>query len=400
MKTDRNRGPLVQEITPRNFLSYGPQTHAIGLQRLNVLIGPNGSGKSNLIDALCLLRAAPMDAPPRDMQSVISRGGGVREWIWKGAPDHPACLSIVLTHPDTNKQPLRHAIEFRAEEQVFRLTDEKIEHETPRGTQQRPYFFYHFDAGRPVVNVKHEKRKLQKESIEPNVSIVAQRRDPEQYPEISYIGDQYRRIRIYREWAFGRNTIFREPQRADLRTDLLEEDFSNLGLYLNRLRRDPPTKKIILTYLRDIYEGVDDFDVSIEAGTVQVFFTEGRFTVPATRLSDGTLRFLCLLAILCDPSPPPLVCIEEPELGLHPDILPKIADLLLRASEVTQLIVTTHSDILVDALSDTPEAVLVCEKRDSVTTLVRLEGDNIRPWLDRYRLGGLWLKGEIGGVRW
>jgi len=66
-----------------------------------------------------------------------------------------------------------------------------------------------------------------------------------------------------------------------------------------------------------------------------VIFTEGDFSIPATRLSDGTLRYLCLLAILCDPEPPPLICIEEPELGLHPDILPKLADLLVSASERT-----------------------------------------------------------------
>lgn len=100
----------------------------------------------------------------------------------------------------------------------------------------------------------------------------------------------------------------------------------------------------------------------IEGGTVQVFFTEGEFVIPATRLSDGTLRYLCLLAILCDPDPPPLICIEEPELGLHPDVLPKLADHLLAASKYTQLIVTTHSDVLVDAMSETPESIVVCEK--------------------------------------
>lgn len=58
------------------------------------------------------------------------------------------------------------------------------------------------------------------------------------------------------------------------------------------------------------------------------------------------LRYLCLLAVLCHPSPPPLVCIEEPELGLHPDVLPTLAELLKEAATRTQLIVTTHSDVL------------------------------------------------------
>lgn len=400
MNKHPNGVPLLREIAPRNFLSYGPDAETIPLGRLNVLIGPNGSGKSNLIEAVCVLRAAPNDATPKDIRSVISRGGGVREWIWKGgSPGEPASISAVFANPGGN-QPLRHVLRFRAEDQAFRLADERIENETPHHNQKQPYFFYHFDAGRPTVNVKGKKRQLITESIEPDISILAQRRDPEQYPEITYIGEQYGKIRIYREWGFGRNTVFREPQRADLRNSPLEEDFSNLGLFLNRLRRDPPSKTAILSCLRDIYEGVDDFDVSVEGGTVQVFFTEGSFSVPATRLSDGTLRFICLLAILCDPTPPPLVCIEEPELGLHPDILPKIADLLIVASERMQLIVTTHSDILVDALSEVPEAVRVCEKHRGMTTVKRLDAAEIGTWLEKYRLGQLWLKGEIGGTRW
>ena len=122
--------------------------------------------------------------------------------------------------------------------------------------------------------------------------------------------------------------------------------------------------------------------------------------IPASRLSDGTLRFLCLLAILCDSDPPPLICIEEPELGLHPDMLPRIADLLVAASERTQLVVTTHSDILVDAMTDHPECVVVFEKHESCTQATRLNGDELSEWLKEYRLGQLWTRGQIGGMRW
>ena len=131
-----------------------------------------------------------------------------------------------------------------------------------------------------------------------------------------------------------------------------------------------------------------------------MFFHEGRYTIPATRLSDGTLRYLCLLTILCHPSPPPLVCIEEPELGLHPDVLPTLADLMKNASTHCQLIVTTHSDILVDAMSDQPESVLVAKKKEQGTTLTRLNAEKLQPWLEKYRLGQLWTRGEIGGTRW
>ncbi|MNV58434.1 hypothetical protein D3C71_1508120 [compost metagenome] len=131
-----------------------------------------------------------------------------------------------------------------------------------------------------------------------------------------------------------------------------------------------------------------------------MFFQEGKYIVPATRLSDGTLRYLCLLAILCHPNPPPLICIEEPELGLHPDVLPTLANLLKDASERTQLIVTTHSDGLVDAMTDQPEAVIVAERGPQGTTLTRLDVEKLKPWLEKYRLGQLWTRGEIGGTRW
>ena len=194
--------------------------------------------------------------------------------------------------------------------------------------------------------------------------------------------------------------MIREPQSADMRNDRLEEDFSNLGLFLSRLSKTPKVKEAILEKLRDLYQGVTDFQIFVEGGSVQVFFTESDFTVPATRLSDGTLRYLCLLAILCDPTPPPLICIEEPELGLHPDIIPKLADLLVEAAERTQLIVTTHSDILIDAMSEHPEAVVVCEKHDGKTEMNRLNKKDLKEWLNKYSLGDLWTRGHIGGNRW
>ena len=87
-------------------------------------------------------------------------------------------------------------------------------------------------------------------------------------------------------------------------------------------------------------------------------------------------------------------------MGLHPDIIPQVAELLLDASKRTQLIVTTHSETLVSALSDVPEAVVVCERDANGTKLRRLDPDNLKEWLERYQLGDLWAKGEIGGNRW
>lgn len=391
---DRIGGGLLLEIHPVNLLSFGPNNKALDLRALNVLIGPNGSGKSNLIEVVALMRATY-----GEMQGEVRRGGGATEWIWKGNSSEPASADLVIANP-RGKQPLRHLLAFRPDDHGFQLEEERIANARPYADPPKPSLFYHLQNGRAMLNAAGKERKLSREAVDRELSILAQRRDPELYPEITYLAEIYAKIQIYREWSFGRKTVFRDPQRADMRNDRLEEDFSNLGLFLNRLRRKPKAKAAILEGLRDLYEGVTDFDVIVEGGTVQVFFTEGEFTIPATRLSDGTLRYLCLLAILCDPDPPPLICIEEPELGLHPDILPNLADHLVAASERTQLIVTTHSDIVVDAMTDRPEAVIVCEKHEGATEMHRLRHEDLLKWLDNYRLGQLWTQGKIGGTRW
>ena len=153
--------------------------------------------------------------------------------------------------------------------------------------------------------------------------------------------------------------------------------------------------------LQKLFDGINDIACPVTGGTVTLYLEEDdNRTIAATRLSDGTLRYLCLLAILLHPEPPPLIAIEEPELGLHPDLLPTLCDLLVEASARSQLIVTTHSDVLVDALTDRPESVVVCEKRAGQTEMRRLNHDELAVWLKDYRLGELWTSGELGGNRW
>jgi predicted ATPase len=387
---------LINSIKLDNFLSFGGTSEPVILNSLNVVIGPNGSGKSNLLEAIELLRSTP-----DQLLRPIREGGGVLDWLWKGAKDTPiASIGAVIECP-LSPQNLRYALSFTAVNQRFEIVDESIENAQPVDSNHpQPYFYYHFNKGYPFLNVRGDKRELKHEEVDVEKSILAQRRDPDQFPEITYCAQQFSAIRLYREWSFGRYTPPRLPQKVDLPNDMLESDCSNLGLVLNRLRREPPVKKRLLEALKELSNGIDDYDVRIEGGTVQVFFQEGGYTIPATRFSDGTLRYLCLLAILCHPSPPPLVCIEEPELGLHPDVLPVLADLMKDASTRCQLIVTTHSDILVDAMTDQPESVLVCEKSEAGTTLARLSAEELKPWLEKYRLGELWTRGELGGTRW
>ncbi|HBJ84578.1 MAG TPA: chromosome segregation protein SMC [Verrucomicrobiales bacterium] len=385
---------LIHHLKPRSILSFGSEFSGIELGALNLLIGPNGSGKSNLLEVLDFMRASV-----KDFAEATRKSGGVKEWLWKGNKTGEANVELTMDYP-RRPTALRHSVAFIVENQRLFLEDERVEDASEEDTR---VYYAGLRSGEPQVSVfiGKEERKKPIPSLNPTQSIVSQLVEPSIYPELRWLASKYEGIRIYREWSFGRNTLFRIPQPADMRRDVLEEDFSNLGLFLNRLKTEfPAAKRALLKALQDLYEGITDFEVNTNGGTVQVFLHEGDFAIPATRLSDGTLRYLCLLAILCDPKPPPLICIEEPELGLHPDILPGLADLLRAASERTQLIVTTHSDILVDAMTETPECVIVCEKHEGQTEMKRLDAGELSVWLQKYRLGQLWIDGQLGGKRW
>jgi len=399
--------PLLMELVLRNLLSFGPDTKPIPLRSLNVLIGPNGSGKSNLLEAISLLRSAP-----KDLSAPVKEAGGVSDWLWKGAKSPTATIEAVIRYPDQSDMPIRHSFSFVEHGKRFEVTAERIENRDAYKGFPKPYYYYRNEMGHislkekpqygttatSAPNEHEEERQLPRETINPEESVLSQVRDPERYPILAYLTDIYGRFRLYREWTFGRYTAPRQAQKADLPTEYLLESCENLALVLNHVRRR--VRQELVGALYSLYPEIRDFDIAIDGGWVQLLMAEGEYSIPATRLSDGTLRYLCLLAILCHPDPPPLVCIEEPELGLHPDVLPNLAKLMLSASERCQLIVTTHSDILVDALTETPESVIVCEKQDGRTRMQRLNSEELVQWLDKYRLGQLWLKGEIGGTRW
>ena len=410
---------FLRSIRLRNILSFGPDTPELPLEPLNVLIGPNASGKSNLIEALSLLAAAP-----RDLQQPIREGGGVHEWLWKGVERlGSATMDITLEYP----KPIQHAwqvsetcavgldlklfgyrLSFKETTQRFDLQDESVEDEHPPLSNSNAGFYYRYQEGKPVINAltsdfkSRSKRRINREELKPDQSILSQRRDPDFYPEVTWVADQFSRMRFYREWNFGCLTPTRRPQSTDLPKDFLLEDASNLGVLLSDLLNRPNIRSRILSRVQTFYQEVEDIRIDVTGSQVRIFFHEHslRHAVPAERLSDGTLRYLCLLAVLCHPNPPPVVCLEEPELGLHPDIIPEVARLLVEASTRTQLFVTTHSDILVDALSHVPEAIIVCEKSEGATQLRRLDEQELKPWLEKYRLGELWTSGHIGGNRW
>ena len=406
-------GEMLKSIQLTNLLSFGEKSEQLELGPLNVLIGPNGSGKSNLVDALEILKAAP-----RDLHQPIREAGGVHDWLWKGAAATPvAGIEAVVSGGEA--MPLRYALSFTADEQQrFQIVDERIEDAQPHPRKRGCQRHYHYRNGKPVLCARVEsgaeaktakgsrpqdkrvERRLRSKDLDPTESILSQRKDPDQYPELAHLGRLLGKMDIYRDWAFGRQISTRAYQRADLPDDRLLPDASNLGPVLRRLRQEPEVKQQLLEQLHVLYEGIEDFGVRVEGGAAQVFIKERGRIIPASHLSDGTLRYLCLLAVLCHPEPVPLICIEEPELGVHPDSLNRLVKVLRAASLHTQVIITTHSDFMLDAFTSAPEAVVVVEQPPEGTSLKRLSAERWKKSLETERLGLLWMSGEIGGVRW
>ena len=396
----------IQSLRLDGLLSFGPGSPAFDLGPLNVLIGANGSGKSNVVEALELLRSTPVD-----FAQAIRDGGGPQEWLWKGdPPSRHATMDLVLEAESPTRQPLRYRIEFTAVQNRVEVLDEAIENTDPIPGETDVYFYYRFQHGQPALNVRElgtdaaggapgagrPRRYLRRETLPADQSVLAQFRDADLYPEVTWVGKRFAAMQTFREWTFGRYAPLRRPQPADLPEDRLLPDAKNLALVLNQIQHRDGRRFDDL--LKRFFPRFERMTTLVSGGTVQFYLHETGFSspVPPTRLSDGNIRFVALLATLLSPSPPPLACIEGPELGLHPDAVALLAELLVEASERMQIVVTTHSDALVSALTGQPDAVVACERPGAGTEIRRIDSGQLADWLERYQLGDLWRMGELG----
>ena len=228
----------IQTLGLSGLLSFAPDSAPLDLLSLNVLIGPNGSGKSNLIEAIELLAATP-----RDLAATIRDGGGPGEWLWKGEGGGRAEINAILEGAPT-RRPLRYRIQFDAVQSRVEVTDEAVEEIKPVQGRDDVYFYYRFQQGNPVINIADGPRHLQRENLRPDQSVLAQRKDPDLYPEVTWVGERLGSFHTFREWSFGRYVALRQPQPADLPEDRLLDDSRNLALVLNQIEHDGGREKL------------------------------------------------------------------------------------------------------------------------------------------------------------
>lgn len=183
---------------------------------------------------------------------------------------------------------------------------------------------------------------------------------------------------------------------------ILKENGSNLPAILYLLQQKHPNSfKRIEKTINSIAPFFEKFELQpdrfnpdrIKLEWSEINQPESYFN--ATHLSDGTIRFIALCTLLMQPNLPKTIIIDEPELGLHPVAIKKLAGLIRKASAKTQIIISTQSVTLVDNF-DTEDIVTV-DREDSQSIFRRLDGQNLSNWLEDYTLGDLWSKNVIKG---
>lgn len=409
--------PLLKSIHPINLLSFGPDTKEIELQPLNILIGPNGSGKSNLVEVLRLLSMLPEKEP----WSTVLQTGGADEWIWRGGriqnPRVSVTAKIQWEMPNNDRFAIEpcvyeYGIGLDRFQTLFQVATESVRMAQRNDDYNSLSTYFARSGVQGELSVRTSSRNGPRSPLNliSDRSVLSQIADRElmeaglgiTLPEIIAIRDFFERFEFHQDWEFGADLSARDPVLAGQSVDRLDESGLNLAQMVAHYKGFyRPTFERMNELMRRFSGDFKSIDVLLYGANLQLAVQEeSGISTSAYRLSDGTLRWLALLVILLNPTPAPVTCIDEPELGLHPDAIHTLADLLVEASARTQLIVTTHSDALLDAFTDTPEVVCVCEKVEGSTVIRRLDKEHLKVWLGQYSLGKLWMSGEIGGNRW
>ncbi|HXJ93428.1 MAG TPA: AAA family ATPase [Terriglobia bacterium] len=407
---------MFDYIKIEGFRSF--KTVELNLEPLSVLIGPNGGGKSNLLDLMSLMGEAGNGL----LEAGIASRGGPKsitfgfDWFRTIAVNfHFRKKEDVLYSlaapplPGEFLQDVTYKLALNFHPTMTVSLEEVVEEPASRG--QQPRLIVRRDADgctfyRPRLGFSGLPRAKHKDledakTIESRAELaISQVKDSRLYPIPYELLRQFQQWTAYRDIDVGPRAPIRLPAlvRPSVR---LAPDGSNLTAVLNSIQqRHQDIWDEVVELIRTAYPEFKGIKFPPEGGdgNVALRWLEKPFQgegVTANLLSDGTLKLLCLIAILKSPDPPPLICIDEPEVGLHPDWIELVAELMQSAATRTQLIVATHSPQIVAKLD--PEQVIVTEKEEGETHLERLNGQELEKWLDEFNLSDLWLAGHIGG---
>ena len=360
--------------------------------KLNVLIGPNGSGKSNLIKALSLM----VEACKGKLYETLVNTGGVYPLLWDGQVDtikwniELVSDNISLDYGFSLKYRLKSGTYFIEKETLKNKSEKKelLPSELLELNKKVPV-----DLSSPLYSGEYSEGKYSfTETI---------------YSQMSPVEDQvYRAFRrwineitLYHDMPVGENAPIR-------RSSLLrvEKKVSSDGQNLI------PVLHTLYSSNRDFKSDIDmAMNAAFDSEFVELVFPpaeDQRIQLKIiwksmkrpqgmADLSDGTIKYLLLLAILANPEPPAMIIIDEPENGLHPAMLPVIAEYAYAASERTQIVLSTHSAELLNCIGEFNPTVTVFKNESGETNLKNCDGAELERWLQKYTLGKLFLSGNL-----
>ncbi len=320
---------------------------------LTVIIGPNACGKSTLLEVLGL---ASEGAAGGAVVDPIARRGGVQSILWRGGtPWFSLRFSLQANDPPPGPELYYDLVVGRD----GHVRTEHLANSGPYRGSYDPFSFLERTGNKGSIrSLETDVERFFVDSVGPNEVALSRMGHPEEFKELDSVAAYFASWRFYLGFDVGADARMRQAYKLGsdaTRDEYLAPDGRNLAAMISRLRS---TASLADNFgeLEDMCRAAfpEDFKSvgtrrSATGAEEIIEWVESRgWVFHADELSDGILRFLCLAVLSAAPHPPPLVGIDEPEVGLHPGLLPIVADMLKGLAERTQLIVLTHSPELLN----------------------------------------------------
>lgn len=359
---------------------------ALPLDRLNVVTGANGSGKSSFYRALRLLA----DAAQGRIVQALAVEGGLESTLWAGPESFSRAMKTgeAPVQGTRRKDPVSLKLGFTSEDYGYAIDlglpipgdtafgrDPEIKAEAVWIGEElkRSNLIASRNGASVQVLDDNGRRVTVLTDLAPFDSMMTHAADPRGAPELLALRERMRGWRFYDHFRSDAEAPARRPQ-VGTRTPVLAGDGADLAAALQTVREigDAPA----------LHQAIED---AFPGSTLEITSSDGLFEVNmrqhgllrplrTAELSDGTLRYLLLVAALLTPRPPSLMVLNEPETSLHPDLLAPLARLIAGAAERCQIIVVTHARPLVEALSGEPDS--------AVFELQKQLGETLAPGFD------------------
>lgn len=380
---------MIDRITIQGYRSI-KDIPDLKLGRINALIGANGSGKSNFLRALELLQAISYLSL---QQHMVLAGGAERTLHFGAKVTKRVVIEISFSCPGDEDGEVvgrimnRYKIELiSGEGDTLYVCDEQM-----------------FSSDQTEPGLRPERQVYSESRVSRESELFAMPADTRP-AAANWLHEYLSRWRFYHFHDTGPSSPLRRTNQVNDNREL-HPDGSNLAAFLYLLgAKHKSSYYLIRSAVHLVAPFFKDFALEPEklnADALRFWWKDEKLNadLPDSALSDGSLRFIALATLLLQPKEflPPVILLDEPELGLHPYAITVLASLIKQAAVEAQVIFATQSPSLLD--HQRPEDVLVAERMQGGTLIVRCEDDKERllPWLEDYSLGQLWDKNEIGG---